>query len=793
MMEKKTTHEKIESTTPEKTRPSAPKATAPTKPASKDTRAAPKTTGAARGAGTPKPAGATPAARKPTAKTKPAVQPAAKPAPAQAAKRPAAKPAVQPAAKPAPAQAAKRPAAKPAPQPAARPAPAQAAKQPAAKPAPQPAAKSAPAQVAKRPAAKPAMQPAAKSAPAQAATPAPAQPAAAPAATPAPAAEAPAKAPAKMLTLPPNITVRDLATLLDTSPINIIRELMKNGVMVNINQNLDFDTASVVASDMGFEAQEATPPEPVEEERPAPTRKRRQFSTEEKAKLTSRPPVVTIMGHVDHGKTSLLDVIRQTNVVAGEVGGITQHIGAYQVEKQGKKITFLDTPGHAAFTAMRARGAMATDITILVVAADDGVQPQTLEAINHARAAQVPIIVALNKMDKPTANPDQVKRQLADAGLVVEDYGGDVICVPVSAKQKMGLETLLEMILLVAEIADLRANPDAQASGVVIEGRLDKNRGPLATLLVQDGTLHVGDYLVIGAVAGKIRAMFDDKGQRMHVATPSSPAVVLGLSDVPAAGEAFRVVEGEHEARAEASAEASRRHEAAAQQKQKVLSLDEFFALAQAGKVKELNLILKADVQGSIEPIVNSVEKLGDETLHAKFLHTGTGNINESDVTLAVASNAIVLGFSVQTDPSASRLAESEGVDIRIYDIIYRLVEDIDKALKGMLEPTFKDALIGHAEVRQVIALPKKRHAAGCGVKDGIAARNATVHVKRGGDLVFEGPVASLRHFKDDVREVTAGMECGIALEGFDDYQVGDVFEFYRKEQVAREATPSHA
>jgi len=623
---------------------------------------------------------------------------------------------------------------------------------------------------------KPAAQPVATTAQAVA------QPAAKPAAPPAaPAAPEPPK---KSLVLPATVTVRDLAALVATSPITIIRELMKNGVMVNINQDLDFETAAIVAADMGFEVKEERPPEPVVEEAPAPVRKRREYTAKEKAGLKSRPPVVTIMGHVDHGKTSLLDVIRQANVAASEVGGITQHIGAYQVQKQGKPITFLDTPGHEAFTAMRARGAMATDIAILVVAADDGVQPQTLEAISHARAAQVPIIVALNKIDKPTADPDEVKRQLADAGLVVEDYGGEVICVPVSAKQKTGLETLLEMILLVAEMADLRADPDVPATGVVIEGRLDKAKGPLATLLVQDGTLRVGDYLVIGDVAGKIRAMFDDKGVRIESAGPASPAVVLGLSDVPAAGETFHAATGEHAGRAEASAEAERRHEAATQQKQRALSLDEFFALAQAGEVKELNIILKADAQGSIEPIVNSVEKLGDEKLHARFLHTGTGNISESDVTLAMASNAIVIGFSVQVDAAAKRLAEAEGVDIRVYDIIYRVVDDIDKALKGMLEPTFKDVAIGHAEVRQLFALPHKKQVAGSLVTDGVIARNAAVRVRRGDQVVFDGPVASLRHFKDDVREVAAGMECGIGLEGFSEFQVGDKLEFYRKEQV---------
>ncbi len=586
-----------------------------------------------------------------------------------------------------------------------------------------------------------------------------------------------------MITLPKTITVRDLSPMLNTSPINIIRELMKNGVMANINQEIDFDTAAIVAGDLGFEVEEEKLPEPVAEEPQPPTRKRREYTTEEMARLKTRPPVVTIMGHVDHGKTSLLDNIRQTNVVASEVGGITQHIGAYQVEKQGKLVTFLDTPGHEAFTAMRARGAMVTDIAVLVVAADDGVQPQTVEAINHARAAMFPIIVSINKIDRPNANPDVVKKQLSDVGLLVEDYGGDVICVPVSAKQRINLDTLLEMILLVAEMADLKAILDAPATGAVIEGRRDKAKGPLATLLVQEGTLRLNDYLVIGNIAGKVRAMFDDKGQRLDSAPPSTPAVVLGLNDVPNAGEPFRVVAEEREARALAAAEATRRQSEALAQKPKMLTLDEFFTQAQAGQAKELNIILKADVQGSIEPIVNSIEKLGDEKLQVKLLATGTGNIRESDIMLAVASQAIVIGFSVQVDPAASRMAESEGVDVRVYDIIYRLVDDIDKALKGMLEPAYHDVVIGHLEVRALFLANKKQFAGGL-VTDGIAARNATVRVQRGSQVLYEGPVTSLRRFKDDVREVSAGMECGVGIEGFNELAVGDVLEFYRKEQV---------
>jgi translation initiation factor IF-2 len=587
-----------------------------------------------------------------------------------------------------------------------------------------------------------------------------------------------------VIMLPSVITLRDLSKLLDISPINLIRELMNSGVMANINQEIDYDTAAIVAADLGFEVKEELPPEPVEEEPEVPQRKRREYTAEEVAKLVARPPVVTIMGHVDHGKTSLLDVIREANVVDSEAGGITQHIGAYQIETQGKKITFLDTPGHEAFTAMRARGAMATDIAILVVAADDGVQPQTIEAINHARAAQVPIIVALNKIDKANANPDAVKQQLADVDLLVEEYGGDVICVPVSAKQKTGLESLLEMILLVAEMADLKANPEARAEGTVIEGRLDQKRGSLGTLLVQEGTLRVGSYLVIGDQVGKARAMFDDQGKPISSAPPSTPAVILGLNDVPTAGDTFIAIEDEHKARDVAAAEVDRRQEAALQQRQKALSLDEFFAQAQAGQVQELNIILKADVQGSIEPIVNSVERLGDETIKARFLHAGTGNINESDIMLAVASNAIVIGFNTQVDTAASRMAENEGVDIRPYDIIYKLIDDIDLALKGMLEPTYEDVTIGRAEVRAIFRIPNKKQIAGCMVTDGVAARNALIRVRRDDQVLYEGQVASLRRFKDDVREVSTGMECGVGVEGFRDFAVGDTLEFYRKEQV---------
>ncbi|MGQ9682820.1 MAG: translation initiation factor IF-2 [Anaerolineae bacterium] len=587
-----------------------------------------------------------------------------------------------------------------------------------------------------------------------------------------------------ILVLPEQLTIRELALMMRRTPIDIIKELMKNGVMANINQQIDFETAAIIADEMGFVVEREQPLEP---EQPQPTTaevRRGGYTAEEYARLPGRPPVVTVMGHVDHGKTSLLDAIRQTNVAAGEVGGITQHIGAYQVEKQGKLITFLDTPGHEAFTAMRARGASITDIAVLVVAADDGVMPQTLEAINHARAAGVPIIVALNKIDKDNANPDLVRQQLADANLVVEEYGGNVICVPVSAKQKTGIEELLGMILLVAELADLRADPERPARGAVIESRLDKARGPLATLLVQDGTLRSGDNLVIGGTAGRVRAMFDYRGQRIDVAPPSTPAVVLGLPEVPKAGSTFEVVADDRIAKGMA-AEYAEQHRVTADLVTRPMTLEDIYARAAEGQIKALNLILKADVQGSIEPIENSLARLGDENLKVKLLHSGTGTINESDVSLAIASNAIVIGFSVGVDPAAQRLAESNGVDIRVYDIIYRLTEDIEKALKGLLEPVFEDVVIGHAEVRAVFRIPKVGAVAGSMISDGTAARNARARVKRDDKVIYDGKVASLKRFTEDVREVAAGHECGVGLEGFDAFEVGDVIEFYRKERAS--------
>jgi translation initiation factor IF-2 len=587
----------------------------------------------------------------------------------------------------------------------------------------------------------------------------------------------------KAIIVPDFLTVRELADLMDVSPIDVIKELMNNGILANINQQIDYETAAIVAAEMGFEASPEAPPV-VEEEIPMiplPL-KERMYEGEAPEDLEPRPPVVTMLGHVDHGKTTLLDVIRRTNVVAGEPGGITQHVGAYQVERDGQKITFLDTPGHEAFTAMRARGAQGADIAILVVAADDGVMPQTEEAIDHARAARVPVIVALNKMDKANANPERVKQQLADVGLQIEEWGGETICVPVSAKQKTGIDDLLGNVLAVADLAELKANPNRSAMGTVIEGKLDKSRGSTATLLVQNGTLRLGDALLIEDLSGRVRAMFNERGEQVEQARPSMPVVVLGLSDVPHPGDTFKVVKDEKTARLMAAQRAEEK-ELAATQPARVISLDGILDQIRAGQVKELNLILKADVRGTIEPIVNSLEKLGNEDLKVNILHRGAGNISESDVMLAVASQAIVIGFNVDVDPAASRSAEAEGVDIRLYDIIYKLIDDVDKALKGLLEPVYKDVVTGHAEVRAVFRIPRVGKIAGVYVADGHVARNSLARVRRNNQPVYQGRVSSLKRFTEDVREVREGFECGVGLEGFQDLEEGDIIEFYKKER----------
>ena len=566
--------------------------------------------------------------------------------------------------------------------------------------------------------------------------------------------------------LPPSITVKQLADVLKVEPVKIIKQLMRKGIMANINQTLDFDTASITAADFGYAAK-------AEKERRAlPSRKGKG-----KGKLSVRPPVVTVMGHVDHGKTSLLDVIRKTNVTAHEAGAITQHIGAYQALVDGRKITFLDTPGHEAFTAMRARGAQVTDIVILVVAADDGVMPQTVEAINHARAAKVPIVVAINKIDKPDANPERVKRQLADLGLVVEEWGGDTVCVPISAKREQGISDLLENLFLVADILELKADADRAAEGVVIEAKLDKTKGPLATFLVQKGTLRRGNIVVAGDTWGKIKAMFDDTGKQVHKAEPSTPVKVLGLNEVAKSGDLFIVVPDEHEARSIVEEQKYSRL-------RPTLSLSALSGQISDGQIKELNIVLKTDVEGSIEPIKTSLERLGTEKTKARVIHAASGSITEGDVLLASASKGIIIGFDTPTSPGATQLANVEAVGIQHYDVIYKLIEDMDRTLKGMLEPTYTEVLRGRAEVRAVFPSSKLGKIAGVYVTEGKIWRDAQVKILRQNKTVGESRVSSLKRFKEDVTEVSAGLECGLGIEGSIDFQTGDIIEFYRKERV---------
>jgi translation initiation factor IF-2 len=575
---------------------------------------------------------------------------------------------------------------------------------------------------------------------------------------------------AKPVELPHSIAVRNLAELLRVSAVDVIKQLMRNGIFANINQVIDYETAAAVATNLGYEAH------PESRTARAGESKRYQHQEEEAGGLKLRPPVVTIMGHVNHGKTRLLDAIRQTNVMDTEAGGITQHIGAYQVEVNEQKITFLDTPGHEAFTVMRARGAQVTDITILVVAADDGVMPQTLEAIDHARAAGVPIVVAINKIDKPEANTETVKQQLADAGLVVEEWGGDVVCVPISAKEKKGITELLDNLLVVAEMEELKADPSRPAVGVVIEAEMDKSRGPMATVLIQTGTLKVGDTVVVGSTWGRIRAMFNDVGKRVRKAEPSLPVAILGLDSLPQVGDTLTAVAGEHQARA-----LMQKHQRATPPR--AVSLDNLFDQISTGQVKELNVILKADVQGSIEPIRSSLERLATDKVQVRIIHSSSGNITESDVMLAIASKGLIIGFGTDIEAGARRLADVEGVDIRSYDVIYNLVDDVEKALKGMLEPTYVDVIEGRAEVKAVFASGKKLKVAGVAVIDGKATRGASVRVRRGEQVVVESAVASLRRFKDDVKEVASGYECGVGLKDFEDFEAGDILEFFRKER----------
>jgi translation initiation factor IF-2 len=586
----------------------------------------------------------------------------------------------------------------------------------------------------------------------------------------------------RMIELPASITVRDLASTIETSPIEVIKTLMANGVMANINQQIDFDTAAVVAAEMGFEANLEAIVEAEQEETGEIPVWRRLIADEDPANLVPRPPVVTILGHVDHGKTTLLDAIRQTDVVGGEVGGITQHIGAYQVKHNDRLITFLDTPGHAAFTAMRSRGAQGADLVVLVVAADDGVMPQTREALDHARAAKVPIIVALNKIDKTNANVERAKQQLAEAGLVPDDWDGDTIVVPVSAKKKQGLDDLLEAILLVAENVDIQANPNGVVIGSVIEAERDRARGVMATLLVQNGTLSVGDVVLAGETHGRLRAMFDYRGGKLEKAGPSAPVSVMGLNEVPEAGNIFRVVGTDKEARGIIQERQAAKTSIATVSK--AVTLESMFERYQAGDVREMRLVIRADVQGSLEPIVSSLNDLSFDDIGVNILRAETGNIGENDVMLAAASQAVVLGFNVEPDTTARRLAEVEGVDIRLYDIIYRLTEDVTKALKGMLEPEEKETVIGKAQVRATFRIPRIGTIAGCYVLEGEIRRNSSARVVRKDEVIFQGELASLKHHQDDVREVRQGFECGIAIKGFNNFEDGDVIESFIRELV---------
>ena len=587
-----------------------------------------------------------------------------------------------------------------------------------------------------------------------------------------------------LIEIPETLTVRDLADRIEESPIDVIKHLMANGVMANINQQIDFDTAAIVIAEFGYEAQAV---EPLESDSPEDAtelpRWRQMLDEEDPEKLVDRPPVVTILGHVDHGKTTLLDAIRQEDVAAGEAGGITQHIGAYQISHNDRPITFLDTPGHAAFTAMRARGAQGADIAVLVVAADDGVMPQTREALAHANAARVPMVVALNKVDRPNANPDKVKQELADVGLVPDEWEGDTMVVPVSAKQGSGIEDLIEAILLVADSNEIRANPDGNVFGTVIEGELDKTKGVLATLLIQNGTLRVGDVVMAGNAHGRVRAMFDYQGKPIKEAPPSTPASVLGLSDVPRAGELFTLVESEREAKAIIKAREDKK--VSAPTGAPAMTLDHLFEAYQAGEAQELRLVVKADVQGSLEPIINSLEELSVGDIRINVLHSATGNIGEDDVMLAAASGAIVVGFNVSADQAAKRAGETERVDIRLYDVIYRLTEDIEKALKGMLKPEKRVVDLGQAEVLKIFTIPKMGKIAGCRVLEGEIRRNARIRVVRDEENLHEGPIASLKHEKEDVTEIREGFECGIALKGFEAFKKGDKLMAFVIEETA--------
>jgi translation initiation factor IF-2 len=598
------------------------------------------------------------------------------------------------------------------------------------------------------------------------------------------ATKSPETPPKAQVELPHSLSVRQLADLLQVSAIDIIKQLMRKDIMANINQIVDYAIAAEIATNLGYETRLKSRTAEGTASAISEIRKRRKLQVEETGNLQPRPPVVTVMGHVDHGKTRLLDAIRQTNVMDTEAGAITQHIGAYQVTVEDQKITFLDTPGHEAFTAMRAHGAQITDIIILVVAADDGVMPQTAEAIDHARAAEVPIVIALNKIDKPEANQDRVKQQLTEAGLLIEEWGGDVVCIPISAKEKVGIQELLENLLVVTEMEELKANPAGLASGVVVEAEMDRTRGPLATILVNNGTLKPGDTVVVGSTSGRVRAMMNDLGKRVKKAGPATPAVIMGLDSVPQAGDLLTAVTSEQQAQALLEKHRQEVEERASVSARSV-SLHNLYDKISSGQVKGLNIILKADVQGSIGPIEDSLERLSTDEVQVRILHSGTGNVSESDVMLATASSGLIIGFGVDSDEGARRQASVEGVDIRHYDVIYNVVDDVEKALKGLLEPELVEVTEGRAEVRAVFSATKSAQVAGLYVLDGKISRNSSVRVHRGEEIISDTTLSSLRRFKDDVREVAAGYECGIGVKDFHDFQVGDVLEFYRVDKAA--------
>jgi translation initiation factor IF-2 len=574
-----------------------------------------------------------------------------------------------------------------------------------------------------------------------------------------------------------NIAVKDLALKLNVMSKILLKKLLDRGVLANLNQSLDLKLAEQLANEFGFDIDIKSYEEVVAHD---------QEGEETEASQSRRPPVVTIMGHVDHGKTSLLDAIRESNVAGGESGGITQHIGAYSVSVNQRGITFIDTPGHEAFTRMRARGALVTDIVVLVVAADDGVMPQTLEAIDHAKAAKVPIIVAINKMDKPDANPDRIKQQLSQHGILIEEYGGETVCVEISARKKTNIDTLLEMILLVADILDLKASPGRLTTGTILEAKLDKSRGPVGTVLIQNGTLHIGDVFVAGAVMGRVRAMFNDMGHKMRESLPGEPVEVLGFQGVPQAGDSFQVFKDEFKARSIVAFRQSKARELATQTGSR-LSLEQLFSKIQQGEIRELPIIIKTDVQGSLEVLSDTLTKLGTSEVKIKIIHSGTGAITLSDVLLAEASNAIIIGYNVRPEPKARELAEKEKVDIRTHTVIYNITAEIRSALEGLLQPTIKEVFLGSAEVRDTFRIPKVGMIAGCYVSSGKITRSANVRLVRDHVVTYEGKISSLKRFKDDASEVKEGFECGLGIENYNDIKIGDTIEAYTTEKVARQ------